>query len=86
MGQNSIKSFFLARRAKKGSAKGRIPPQELEVGPRSEPYLLVFVYFEYTLVCFNNILLTFEALCIKNMYVEFTLICCNVDAAIIYAL
>ena len=41
MGQNSIKSSFFARRAKKASAKGRSPPQELEVGPRSGPYLLV---------------------------------------------
>ena len=41
MGQNSIKSSFFARRAKKASAKGRSPPQELKVGPRSGPYLLV---------------------------------------------
>ena len=41
MGQNSIKSSFFARRAKKASAEGRSPPQELEVGPRSGPYLLV---------------------------------------------
>ena len=39
MGQNSIKSSFFARRAKK--SLGRSPPQELEVGPRSGPYLLV---------------------------------------------
>ena len=39
MGQNSIKSSFFARRAIKASAKGRSPPQELEVGPRSGPYL-----------------------------------------------
>ena len=45
MGQNSIKSCFFARRAKKASAEGRSPPQELEVGPRSGPYLLV---------CFNS--------------------------------
>ncbi len=31
--------YFL--RAKKALAKGRSPPQELEVGPRSGPYLLV---------------------------------------------
>ena len=41
MGQNSIISSFFARRAKKASAKGRSPPQELEVGPRSGPYFLV---------------------------------------------
>ena len=41
MGQNSIISSFFARRAKKASAEGRSPPQELEVGPRSGPYLLV---------------------------------------------
>ena len=40
MGQNSIISSFFARRAKKASAEGRSPPQELEVGPRSGPYLL----------------------------------------------
>ena len=37
MGQNSIKSSFFARRAKKASAKGRSPPQELEALPRSDP-------------------------------------------------
>ena len=41
LGQNSIKSPFFARRAKKASAKGWSPPQELKVGPRSGPYLLV---------------------------------------------
>ena len=41
MGQNSIKSSFFARRAKKTLAEGRSPPQELEVGPRSGLYLLV---------------------------------------------
>ena len=44
MGQNSIKSNFFAQRAKKASAKGQSPPQELEVGPRSGPYLLVEYY------------------------------------------
>ena len=43
MGQNSIRSSFFARRAKKASAEGRSPPQELEVGPRSGPYLLVYI-------------------------------------------
>ena len=43
MGQNSIKSSFFTRRAKKASAEGRSPPQELEVGPRSGPYLLVIL-------------------------------------------
>ena len=41
MGQNSIKSSFFAQRAKKASAECRSPSQELEVGPRSGPYLLV---------------------------------------------
>ena len=36
-----ISSFFV-RRAKKASAKDWCPPQELEVGPRSRPYLLVY--------------------------------------------
>ena len=43
MGQNSIISSFFARRAKKASAKGGSPPQELEVGPHSRPYLLVVI-------------------------------------------
>ena len=43
MGQISIISSFFARRAKKASAEGQSPPQELEVGPRSGPYLLVFL-------------------------------------------
>ena len=37
MGQNSI----ISQRAKKASAEGQRPLQELEVGPRSGPYLLV---------------------------------------------
>ena len=41
MGQNRIISSFLAQRAKKASAEGQSSPQELEVGPRSGPYLLV---------------------------------------------
>ena len=41
MSTNSVKSFFFARRAKKASAEGRSPPQELEVNPRSGLYLLV---------------------------------------------
>ena len=46
MGQNSLRSSFFARRAKKASAEGQSPPQELEVGPRSGPYVLV--YCKYT--------------------------------------
>ena len=46
MGQNRIKSSFFAR--KKASAEGRSPPQELEVGPRSGPYLLVHFYIMNT--------------------------------------
>ena len=45
MGQKSIKSSFFARRGKKALAEGRSPPQELEVGPRSGPYLLVLYIF-----------------------------------------
>ena len=41
MGQNSIISSFFARRAKKASAEGRSPPQELEVSSRSGLYPLV---------------------------------------------
>ena len=48
MCQNSIKSPFFARRAKKALAKGRSPPQELEVGPRSELYLLVLTKLNYS--------------------------------------
>ena len=47
MGQNSIISSFFARRAKKASAKDRSSPQELEVGPRSGPYLLVSIKWSY---------------------------------------
>ena len=43
MGQNSIISSFLPEVQKKSSAKGRSPPQELEVGPRSWQYLLVLI-------------------------------------------
>ena len=43
VGQNSIRRSFFARRAKKASSGGRSPPQELEVGPRSGPYILVYI-------------------------------------------
>ena len=39
MGQNSILSSFCCPKGKK--SLGRSPPQELDVGPRSGPYLLV---------------------------------------------
>ena len=35
---------------KKPSAEGRSPPQELEVGPRSGPYLLVLTTLRLVLV------------------------------------
>ena len=54
IGQNSIIRSFLAQRAKKASDEGRSPPQELEVGPRSGPYLLVFVD---PVMCWNDHLL-----------------------------
>ena len=42
--QHRIISFFLfARKAKKVSAEGQSPLEELEIGPHSGPYLLVFV-------------------------------------------
>ena len=41
MGQNSIIRSFSAQRAKEALAEGQSPPQELEVGLRSGPYLLV---------------------------------------------
>ena len=50
IGQNSIISSFFARRAKKASAEGRSPPQELEVGPRIGPYLLVVVIVTVVIV------------------------------------
>ena len=40
IGKNSIISSFFARRARNALAEGQSPQQELEVGPRSEPYLL----------------------------------------------
>ena len=42
-GPKQHNKLFFARRAKKASAEGRSPPQELEVGPRSGPYLLVIL-------------------------------------------
>ena len=36
-----IRLFFFARKAKKVSAEAQSPLQELEIGPRSGPYLLV---------------------------------------------
>ena len=57
MGQSSMKSPFFARRAKKTSAEGRSPPQELEIGPHSGPYLLVLQYYvisEMKLSCGPN--------------------------------
>ena len=41
MSQNSKISSFFARREKKTLSEGQSPPQELEVGPHSGPYLLV---------------------------------------------
>ena len=42
MGQNSkIRSFLAKKIKKKPLTEGQSPPQELEVGPRSGPYLLV---------------------------------------------
>ena len=70
MGQNSIKSSFFARRAKKASAKGRSPPQKLEVGPRSGPYLLVLLNEGYTMSFFNccpKYLGNFKSLPISNL-------------------
>ena len=45
---------FFAHRAKKFSAGGRSPPQELEVGLRSGPYLLVF-FIREMYHCFEEI-------------------------------
>ena len=42
-GPKQHKKVFFARRAKKAAAEDRSPPQELEVGPRSGPYLLVYI-------------------------------------------
>ena len=42
IGQNSIISPFLPEGQKKPTAEGQSPPQELEVGPRSGPYFLVY--------------------------------------------
>ena len=43
MDQNSTIRTFFAQRAKNASAEGGSPPQELKLGPRSGPYLLVKV-------------------------------------------
>ena len=42
-GAKQHKSSFFAQKGKKASDKGRRPPQELEVGPHSGPYLLVII-------------------------------------------
>ena len=42
-GPKQHNKIFFAQRAKKASAKGQSPPQELEVGLRSGPYLLVLL-------------------------------------------
>ena len=39
--------LFYSLWAKKATAEGRSPPQELEVGPRSGPYVLVLVESYY---------------------------------------
>ena len=39
--KTAYKALFLHEGKKKASAEGRRPPQDLEVGPRSGPYLLV---------------------------------------------
>ena len=56
LGKSSIKSFFFARRPNKASAEGRSPPQELEEGPRSGPYLLVLLSggFAAGMVCYHR--------------------------------
>ena len=43
--------FFLPQGQKKASAKGRSPPQELEVGPRSGLYLLVILKMVFLVGC-----------------------------------
>ena len=43
MSHNSIISYFIPYGQKKATAEGRSPPQELEVGLRSGPYVLVLV-------------------------------------------
>ena len=53
MGQTSkINTIFFAQRAKKALAESQSPPQELEVGMCSGPYLLVsiitFLDFEFS--------------------------------------
>ena len=58
--QNSIISSFFARRAKKTTAEGRSPPQELEVGPRSGPYILVHlktIWLSIFLLCGKSCLI-----------------------------
>ena len=74
MGQNSIKSSFFARRAKKASAEGQSPPQELEVGPRSGSYLLVRIKVESmeTRMCDPDRLRYFEKCinCLTSIRVE----------------
>ena len=56
-GQKSIISSIFDQRAKKASAKGQSPPQELEVGPCSGPYLLVSFEIKNALPCVTHSIL-----------------------------
>ena len=54
IGQNSIIRAFFAQSKKK--IEGGIPPQELEVGPRSGPFLLVSFKAHFPSENFSSIL------------------------------
>ena len=62
MVKNSIFSPVFARRAEKSSAEGRNPPQELDVGLHSKPYLVVLQYCQIVLPYFTNVLSYFPTL------------------------
>ena len=79
MGQNSMISLFFCKRAKKASAEGQSPLQELEVGPRSRPserafekttqkcFCLHFANYNFTII-FWHFLFSFKKVisCLKS--------------------
>ena len=60
-GKNIIIGFF-SPKAKKASVTSRSPPQELEVGPRSRPYLIVLFNSQHILLILLGILLRMRKL------------------------
>ena len=75
-GQKQYKSPLFARRAKKALAEDQSPPQELELGPLSGPYLLVVIKNAYS---YKNIVLEVASmyLCVFGLVYQYRL--CQVN-------